>query len=294
MHTPYKLYSITSGIQGSSVVFLPGLGGTTRYWQGRLSPIERVYRVVCLDPLGFGQSPKPWTQYTVDRHVSAIHQTLGEQGALSLVGHSMGAVLSLAYAARYPEQVERVVLIGLPYFGGKRQALKHFRNGAFPDRWFLTNIALAAIACILTRRVFGVMLPYIRRDMPREVAQDVVKHTWRSFTSSLWEVIYNHDPSQDADALDTRIPVHCIHGDRDSTAPVNGVCQLASGRNQWTVQVIPDADHHPFLHAPSECLQAIETALADEWKYTVYNHNNPDASYMRAASHLLPRPLRPI
>lgn len=281
-------------MQGRSVVFLPGLAGTTRYWQGGLSAIERAYRVVRLDPLGFGQSPKPWTQYTVERHVSAIHQTLGEQGRLSLVGHSMGAVLSLAYAARYPEQIERIVLIGLPYFGSKKQAFKHFRNGPLPDRWFLTNMALAAIACILTRKVLGRILPYIRRDMPREVAQDVVKHTWRSFTSSLWEVIYNYDLAQVADMLDNRIPVHCISGDRDTTAPVNGVYQLARGRKQWTVQVIPGADHHPFLHSPSECLQAIELALAGEWTYPVDYHNYPDASYVSAASNPLLRPLQPF
>lgn len=147
----------------------------------------------------------------------------------------MGAVLAVAYAARYPEQVERLILIGLPYFGGREQTFRHMRNGSVLDRWFFTNVTMAAVACMLTRRVFGWMLPYLLRDIPREVAQDLVKHTWRSFTSSLWEVIYNVDLKEVVDRLDPRLPVFCLHGEEDQTAPLAGVQRLATA-----VSPLPD------------------------------------------------------
>lgn len=255
------LYVAESGMGDSTLVFLPGMGGTTRYWQGRVTKLEQDFRVLLVDLLGFGESPKPATQYTVKRHVDALHRTLSPTAPFTLVGHSMGAVLSVAYAVRYPEQVERLILIGLPYFGNREQTYWHFRNGTFFDRWFLTNVTMAAAACMATRRVFGRVLPYLLPDIPRDVAEDLVKHTWRSFTSSLWEVIYNENLQEDVAQLGNDIPVFCIHGDGDQTAPLSGVLLVADGRPNWQVQVLAGGDHHPWLHMRDACLDAIDTAL---------------------------------
>lgn len=256
------LYVAESGANGPGLVFLPGLGGTTRYWQGRLAQLEQTHHILLVDPLGFGQSPKPWTRYTVEQHVDALHRSLPKHTPFILTGHSMGAILSMAYAARYPEQAEHLILLGLPYFGTREQTIRYFRNGPFLERWFLTNMAMAAIACMVTRRLLGRILPYLLRDMPREVVEDLLKHSWRSFTSSLWEVIYNDDLKGAADRLGNRLPIFCLHGDRDQTAPLEGVQRLARGRPNWHVQVLAGADHHSLLHMPNACLGAIETVLA--------------------------------
>ena len=260
---PPTLNVLRSGTSGPTLVFLPGLGGTTRYWQGRLGALEQSHRLLMVDPLGFGDSPKPWTRYTIDRHIEALYQTLKGERTFTLVGHSMGTLLSVAYAARHPEQVERLVLLSLPYFGGKDKAIEYFRTGPRMN-WFLTNMTLAAIICILSRRVFAWLVPYLQPDLPREVAADIVKHSWRSFTSSLWEVIYNYDVDRDAGALSTRIPVFCLHGDRDATAPLDGVLDLARGRPNWKVQVLPGVDHHPLLRAPEGCQRAIASGSASD------------------------------
>lgn len=261
--TPFKLFVSETGSGDDTLVFLPGLGATTRYWQGRVTELERSHRLLLVDPLGFGDSPKPWKKYTVERHVDSLHRTLSPHAPFTLIGHSMGAVLSVAYAARYPKQVERLILIGLPYFGNRDQTYQHFRNGTFFDRYFLTNVGMAAAACMLTRRVFGWMLPYLLRDIPREVAADLVKHTWRSFTSSLWEVIYNENLREDVTQLVNDIPVSCIHGDSDQTAPLSGVMLLADGHPNWQVQVLAGGDHHPFLHTRDACMAAIYAALSN-------------------------------
>jgi pimeloyl-ACP methyl ester carboxylesterase len=255
------LYVTESGVDGSTLVFLPGMGGTTRYWQGRLTALEKQHHVLLVDSLGFGQSPKPPTQYTVERHLDALHQTLSPYAPFTLIGHSMGAVLSVAYAAHYPEQVDRLILIGLPYFGGREETYEHFRNGPVLNRWFFTNVTMAAIACMTTRRLFGGLLPYLLRDIPREVAEDLVKHTWRSFTSSLWEVVYNYDLLKTVEQLDPLLPVFCLHGEQDQTAPLAGVQQLAEKRPNWHVEVLTGIDHHPWLRQPDICSTLVETFL---------------------------------
>ena len=250
------------GERGPLLVFLHGVGGTAGYWRARIAPLAGSHRLLLVDLLGFGRSPKPWRRYTVDRHIEALHGVLEDRSPFTLVGHSFGAMAAVAYAARYPGEVERLVLIGLPYFGSEARALEHFRHASSPDRWVMTNMALAAVTCVVTRRVMRRVLPRLLPDMPRDVLDDLARHTWRSFTSTLWEGVYRHDLAEDADRLPPELPVLLLHGDRDATAPLSGVQRLMAGRSQWTLMVLPGADHHPLLRDQAWCVGAVQAAAA--------------------------------
>ena len=265
-----SLHYIQNGIDGPTLVFIPGLSGTTSYWKGHLGALEKNYRILLVDPLGFGDSPKPWSRYTIDNHVDALFQTLKNEKRFALIGHSMGTLLSIAYAARHPEQVERLVLLSIPFFGDAKEARRFFSSQPIPLGWFFSNMMLAAVICMITRRVFGKLIPYFRRDLPREVAADIVKHSWRSFSSSFWEVVCNYDAKRDADALGN-LPVLCIHGDQDDTAPLAGALILAAGRPSWQAHILNGVDHHPWLRAPEICQSDVDTGyipktLMQEWK----------------------------
>ncbi len=247
-----------------TIVFVPGLGGTTRYWKHGIGTLVDSYRVVLVDLLGFGASPKPWTRYSVDRHVESLHKALDSLGPITLVGHSLGALLSVAYAARHRDQVENVVLMGMPYFGSEEAAYRYLRSGKVKWGFLYTNVVLVMIACILTRRVFGWLLPYLRRDIPREVAEDLVKHTWRSSTSSLWEVVYRYDAADELRQLGDHARVLMIHGRGDDIAPFAAIEQLADERPGWTLIELDGLDHHPFLRSPNQCLTFIHTFVSGD------------------------------
>jgi len=259
---PHALHRVEHGAGEELVAFLPGLGGTTRYWRKRVSPLADRHRLLFMDLLGFGRSPKPRVRYSVERHVEALRGVLRGRGPVTLVGHSLGAILSVAYAARYPLEVRGLVLLSLPYFGNVEVAREHFGRMPYPHRWVYTNIALAAATCVMTRRVFGRLLPRLLADMPREVAEDLVQHTWRSSTSSLWEAVYRYDVAGDADRLDPGVPVRCVHGDRDLTAPLSGIRRLSVDRTGWALDVLPGVDHHPLLRDSAHCLRVIEGVAA--------------------------------
>ncbi len=243
--------------RGAPVVFLHGLGGTHRYWTC-VRPYWQVpaRRTVLVDLLGFGDSPQPWMRYTVERHIEALHACLAGERQLTLVGHSLGAALALAYGARYPGAVERLVLLSLPVYNGVHGAAQWF--GQQRGGWIYTNMAATALACIVTRRVAGRLLPALLRELPREVAEDLVKHNMFSSTSSMWEILYRHDVERDAAYLPASMPVLAIHGTDDRTAPVNGLRRLATGRVNWKVRLLAGAGHHPWLQAPELCMALIE------------------------------------
>lgn len=257
--TKSRLFSVSSEGAQPSLVFLHGLGGTHRYWQFGASLVEFRQRVVLPDLFGFGDSPKPWCRYTLSRHLEKLHELLRHEPQMVLVGHSMGATLALAYAARWPEAVRGLVLLSLPNFGNEGTAYQWLRRS--PHGWILTNMYASAIACVITRRVTKKLLPLIVRDYPREILDDIVKHNMFSSTTSLWEVIYRHDVAEDAAALPAQIPVVCVHGDSDITAPSEHVQMLCAGRASWRLVALPKVDHHPWLRAPLECVKAIQAVV---------------------------------
>lgn len=253
------LHWVTSGDTGRRYAFLHGLGATQRYWQVGLAGRKPSGRMMFADLMGFGDSPKPWFRHTVERHVERLHADLKDAGPVTLVGHSLGAALALAYAARHPGQVERLVLISLPYFGGQAAAYRWLRRTA--EGWIFTNIALMTLACIVTRRLMSRWLPAILRHLPREVAEDVVRHSWAASTTSLWDVVYGHDLARDADALGERIPVACIHGADDLTVPPDAVRDLAANHRNWSLVVLSGTDHHPWLRNADVCQSLVFDAV---------------------------------
>ena len=262
--TTRNLYMESHGSGDTTIVFVPGLGGTTRYWRDSIGPLAVNHRIVLLDLLGFGLSPKPWTRYTVERHVAEMHKALRRYKHVTLVGHSLGALLTVAYAAKHTTQVKAIALIGMPYFGTEEAAYRHLRSGSVKWGLVYTNVILAMITCILTRRVFGWLLPRILTDIPRAVAEDLVMHTWRSSTSSLWEVVYRYDAAPDLRSFNESLPVLMIHGREDDVAPFAAIQKLAEERPNWRLEALDGVDHHPYLRNPLLCLSHIQTLIPGE------------------------------
>ncbi|WVY90175.1 hypothetical protein V8G54_035689 [Vigna mungo] len=60
------------------------------------------YRLIAIDLLGFGNSPKPRDcSYTLQDHMTTFH----------LLAHSMGCIIALVLAAKYPKNVKSITLV---------------------------------------------------------------------------------------------------------------------------------------------------------------------------------------
>src|SRR5689334_10305877 len=79
--------------QGDPVVFLAGLPATTHFWQGSFDPLAKTRRLIFVDTLGFGRSPLPDVEYTLEDHLGALRRTLVAERAtrrVTFVAHSFG------------------------------------------------------------------------------------------------------------------------------------------------------------------------------------------------------------
>jgi pimeloyl-ACP methyl ester carboxylesterase len=106
-------YTDISTSQGSPVVFLHGVGGSSNWFAETYKQLLSIRRVVGVDWIGFGKSDKPRLDDAVPFYVELLPRFLDllEIPRASLVGHSMGGLVASYFAARHPERVERLVLV---------------------------------------------------------------------------------------------------------------------------------------------------------------------------------------
>jgi pimeloyl-ACP methyl ester carboxylesterase len=98
---------------GPPVVFVHGLGGSWQNWLHQLPAFAEHHRVVAFDLPGFGYSPLPSVQVSIQGFVTATGELLDalDIDTVALVGNSMGGLISCELALAEPARVARLGLI---------------------------------------------------------------------------------------------------------------------------------------------------------------------------------------
>jgi len=129
------------GGQGPAVVLLHGFGDTGDMWALMAAELAHDHRVVVPDLRGMGLSSHPAGGYEKKTQAADIRSVLTQLGIdrAAVVGHDIGATVAYAYAARYPDKTDRLVVMDAPVPGippwdeiVRSPALWHFSFGG-PD-----------------------------------------------------------------------------------------------------------------------------------------------------------------
>ena len=107
-----KLHYLLAG-KGDPVILLHGYAQNSHMWRPLMVEVAKSHTVIAPDLRGFGQSSKPLTGYTkksMAQDVHALAQSLGYRHAI-VVGHDIGLMVAYAYAAQYPNEVDRIALM---------------------------------------------------------------------------------------------------------------------------------------------------------------------------------------
>jgi pimeloyl-ACP methyl ester carboxylesterase len=117
---------------GSPVVLLHGYTDTGYMWSPVMPDLARNHTVIVPDLRGAGASEKPaggYDKQTMAQDIHALVQSLGYQHA-TVVGHDIGLMVAYAYAAQYPQETDRLVLMDafLPGIGN------------WKDMWLLRDL----------------------------------------------------------------------------------------------------------------------------------------------------------
>jgi pimeloyl-ACP methyl ester carboxylesterase len=102
--------------RGRPVIFLHGWVGSWRYWINAMQVTSTSYRAYALDLWGFGDTAHSALNYSLEQQANLLDRFLNEMGIgkIALVGHGLGALVGMTFAARFPQSVDRMMAISCP------------------------------------------------------------------------------------------------------------------------------------------------------------------------------------
>jgi pimeloyl-ACP methyl ester carboxylesterase len=230
-----------------SVLALHGWGRSHRDFDAALGG----FAAVALDLPGFGATPAPPTSMASDDFAAAIEQVLDEAIApVVVVGHSHGGRVAVRLAARRPESIRGLVLIGAPVL--RRQ------GRAKPARRFRVLKGLRRLGLVSEARVEAYRRSHGSADY--RAAEGVQRDT-------LVRII-NESFEPELRAL--RCPVILLWGAEDADVPVEvaeraaaliGTALPEDERPSVRLEVLPGIGHLVPTAAPDAVEAAIRSLL---------------------------------
>ena len=99
--------------EGPPLVFVHGILGFARNFLSIARALQENHTTLIYDQRGHGKSLKesPYTLLQLAEDLRYLISLLPAKGKVSLAGHSLGGYVSLLFAQRYPEKVERLIIV---------------------------------------------------------------------------------------------------------------------------------------------------------------------------------------
>ena len=107
-----RIHYLVAG-QGDPVVLLHGYAQTSHMWPPLMAKLAASHTVIAPDLRGAGQSATPpdgYTKAAMARDIHALMLKLGHK-RIRIAGHDIGLMVAYAYAAQFPNEVERIALL---------------------------------------------------------------------------------------------------------------------------------------------------------------------------------------
>jgi pimeloyl-ACP methyl ester carboxylesterase len=217
----------------ATVLFIHGLGNTGAAWDDVIKKLPDDIRIVTIDLLGFGESPSPeWAVYdakTQARSVLATYFKLRITSPVVIVGHSLGALVAIEMAKRYPLLVKSLILCSPPLYDTLEVAKKlDLRRDNLLRQMFI--LAEKRPENFVKLSAFAMKYKLINKSF--NVTHDNVD----SYMAALRSMIINQTSYLDAYKLQT--PVHILRGTLDPIVVAKNIKQLVKANQNIQASTI--------------------------------------------------------
>ena len=142
-------------------------------WRDQLKELSESFRVVSLDMKGYGDSDKPWLPWSYHDDVILeelkclveVLQSSCQTRKIILVGHGFGGSMAWKFTDKYPELVDRLIVVSAPH----------------PDIW-LSHVTSSWRNILSQRWLYMCRLPFLAE-------KKLVKHSHKLFEKRFknWE-----------------------------------------------------------------------------------------------------------
>jgi len=256
---------------GPPIVFIHGLSGSWQNWLEQLPVFAREHRIIALDLPGFGASEMPAEKITISgygRFVNALLDELGV-GSAAIVGNSMGGFIGGELAIRFPERVERLVLVSaaglsIEYLRNERAlaVLNTLENRlAAYSGWLASRSDALARRPGARRLIFGIVAHRPER-LPGPLVAEQVRGSGKAGFVPALDALTDY-PIRDR-LGEIGCPTLIVWGAEDKLVPARDADEFARLIPNSRKVVWPETGHVAMLERPAAFNALLEAFLAEE------------------------------
>ena len=211
------------------MLFIHGIGNNGDAWKDVITELPDDVRVIAIDLLGFGKSPSPeWALYdarTQANSVLATYFKLRIRGKIMIVGHSMGSLVAVEIAKRYPLLVRSLILCSPPFYNFDQTKFKLPKTDKALRRLY-TSVSNNPDQFV---KLTAFAIKYKLLDKSYSVTLENVD----SYMAALNAMIINQTSYDDVQTL--RMPIKIIRGTLDPFVIAKNLKRVA--KNQQNIQL---------------------------------------------------------
>lgn len=266
-----RVYIYEAGMEHeNSVVLVPGIGDDgVNDWGYLIPELTKQYHVVAFDLPGFGRSTKQNVLYSPANYTAFVKWAVSRhvKGTFILIGHSLGGAVALSYAAAYPNDLQKLILVDV--FGVlHRTVLTGYMVQIKSRQWrsgLLTRLSIRPVHDL--NDFLRSMLDSLELEQPPvELDTAINSPAFRKLVlgsdskkiAALALVL--EDYSQVLERVTT--PAFILWGDKDIVAPLRTGKVLAAQLANAQLEIIPESGHVPMLEQKEKFNQIVLKALS--------------------------------
>jgi pimeloyl-ACP methyl ester carboxylesterase/CRP-like cAMP-binding protein len=254
-----QIHAVEEGQPNRQVALL--IHGWSSSWYA-MSPLiglmSQRFRAIAVDLPGYGASPPLPERVTIPAYADCLADFAERvtDGPVVLVGHSMGGMISLTMALRYPELVERMVLIGPTISGRLSQYINLFISPiTILERFGLGSLIVSAFERAMVGISDRLMRPAsfaersgITREEHLRLQADVRRPGQGRVRAECFFAMRENDLS--GRLGEVQAPALVLWGAEDNTVPLRDAGVVADEWPDSDLRIIPKAGHWPHFETP--------------------------------------------
>ena len=242
------------------VVLLHGYLESMYVWDDFLPLITPKVRVITVDIPGHGISQVSGEIHTMEYIADVIHDMLDAMGIekITLVGHSMGGYVSLAFCAKYAERLDGLVLLS---------------SSPMPDTELKRENRRREIALVKTGKKDA-----LARVAPETGFAPQNRRRLHSYIEDLVECVHVTEDEgivallggmmervdQNKMLAECGVPQLFICGKHDAYIPVEAAEEIIALNPQAQVAWLEESGHMGFIEEPQKCAEALLSFMGIE------------------------------
>ncbi|WP_188262965.1 alpha/beta fold hydrolase [Azospirillum tabaci] len=238
---------------GDPVLLVHGLGGTSNVFGPQVGVLSRFFQCIRPDLPGSGRSPADGP-LTIASLADAIEGVMDERGLdrVHLVGHSLGAIVCQHVAARRPNRVRSLALIG-PLHTPPDAARPVIRDRAAKAR----AEGMVGIADAIVQAGTSADTKANRPEVATLVREILMRQDPEGYARTC-EALAAAEP---ADVARIACPTLLVTGDEDGTAPPTAVRALHRKIAGSSLRILDRCGHWTTFERPAEVNEALMNFL---------------------------------